>query len=149
MPRVSHIVHRRQQRLRRQGHGGRSFLKVALLLLLGGLLIASLFTGLTVTLAALAVDSISQQLPDFNEIERLGEDSETTFETTKIYAWGDDPDNDGYRDLVLINEVIDPLGGDRQWMSLDQIPQSLIDATVAIEDKTFWTNQGFDLQGMR
>jgi len=148
MTKVSQIVHRRQQRLKRQGRGGRSYIKVALLLLFGGLLTAGLFAGLTVVIAAVAVDSFTQQLPDFNEIGRLGQDTETTFETTKIYAWGDDPDNDGYRDLVLINEVIDPLGGDRQWMRLDQIPQSLIDATIAIEDKSFWTNQGFDLQGI-
>ncbi|MCZ7673537.1 MAG: transglycosylase domain-containing protein, partial [Chloroflexi bacterium] len=67
--------------------------------------------------------------------------------TSKIYAWGD-PQLDGNRDRVLIYEIIDPLGGDRQWVTLDQVPQSFIDATVAIEDKTFWTNQGFDAQGI-
>ena len=122
MPKVSQIVHRRQQRLKRQGHGARTFLKVALLLILGVLIVGSLSIGLTVAVAAIAVDSFAQQLPDLNEIERLGQDTETTFETTKIYAWGDDPNNDGYRDLVLINEVIDPLGGDRQWMTLTRFP---------------------------
>ena len=33
---------------------------------------------------------------------------------------------------------------DRQWASLDEIPQSLIDATVAIEDKRFYEHQGVD-----
>jgi len=98
--------------------------------------------------AAAVYDYFAGQLPDFTEIKRLDEDTEATFETTKIYAWGDDPDGDGFRELVLIYEVIDPLGGDRQWLALDQIPRSLVDATVAIEDKTFWTNRGFDIQGI-
>ena len=33
---------------------------------------------------------------------------------------------------------------DRQWASLEEIPQSLIDATVAIEDKRFYEHQGVD-----
>ena len=57
---------------------------------------------------AAAFDSFNSQLPDFSEVERLGQDVDTTFETTKIYAWGDDPDGDGFRELVPIYEVIDP-----------------------------------------
>ncbi|MGB1250588.1 MAG: transglycosylase domain-containing protein, partial [Candidatus Promineifilaceae bacterium] len=90
----------------------------------------------------------TSDLPDFTELEKIGQDTETTFETTKIYAWGDDEDNDGERDLVLIYEIIDPLGGDRQWVPLNQIPQHVIDATISIEDKTFWTNSGFDIEGI-
>jgi methylmalonyl-CoA mutase N-terminal domain/subunit len=52
----------------------------------------------------------TQDLPDFTELEKLGQDPETTFETTKIYAWGDAGPEDE-RELVLIYEVIDPLGG--------------------------------------
>ena len=33
---------------------------------------------------------------------------------------------------------------DRQWASLEEIPQALIDATVAIEDKRFYEHQGVD-----
>ena len=33
---------------------------------------------------------------------------------------------------------------DRQWATLDEIPQALIDATVAIEDKRFYEHQGVD-----
>lgn len=33
---------------------------------------------------------------------------------------------------------------DRQWAYLDEIPQALIDATVAIEDKRFYEHQGVD-----
>ncbi|MCB0034322.1 MAG: transglycosylase domain-containing protein, partial [Anaerolineales bacterium] len=89
----------------------------------------------------------TRDLPDFTELEQLGQTNET-FETTKIYAQGDDPDGDGIRDWVLIYEVIDPLGGDRQWVELGNMPQNIVDATVAIEDKTFWTNEGFDAEGI-
>lgn len=33
---------------------------------------------------------------------------------------------------------------DRQWASLDEIPQDLVNATVAIEDKRFYEHQGVD-----
>lgn len=33
---------------------------------------------------------------------------------------------------------------DRQWASIDEIPQDLINATVAIEDKRFYEHQGVD-----
>src|SRR5918912_744926 len=40
-------------------------------------------------------------------------------------------------------------GGDRRVnVQLDQISPKLVQATVAIEDKNFWTNPGFDLEGI-
>ena len=36
----------------------------------------------------------------------------------------------------------------RQNVSLDQVPQVVIDAVIATEDKTFWTNNGVDLQSV-
>lgn len=32
----------------------------------------------------------------------------------------------------------------RRWLALSEIPQEVIDATIAVEDDTFWTNPGFD-----
>jgi penicillin-binding protein 1C len=32
----------------------------------------------------------------------------------------------------------------RRWLNYDEIPQVVIDATVAVEDDTFWSNPGFD-----
>jgi membrane peptidoglycan carboxypeptidase len=32
----------------------------------------------------------------------------------------------------------------RRWLDYGDIPRGLIDATVAVEDDTFWTNRGFD-----
>jgi membrane carboxypeptidase/penicillin-binding protein len=149
MPRTTQIM---RWRMRRQKQGGRT---VRLILRLSGILVVLLFLLVTfalassVTAAAAVYSYFTQDLPDFTEIERLGQDSDATFETTKIYAWG--PPSaavDGPRELVLIYEVIDPLGGDRQWLKLDEIPQNVVDATVAIEDRTFWTNKGFDARGI-
>lgn len=82
---------------------------------------------------------ITQDLPDPANIEKIDTDTETTFQTTKIY------DRTGQ---VLLYEIIDPTGGDRQWIPLEEMPQDLINATVASEDKTFWENKGYDLEGM-
>lgn len=32
----------------------------------------------------------------------------------------------------------------RRWLNYDEMPQTIRDATVAVEDDTFWTNAGFD-----
>ncbi len=148
MPRTTRIIERRLRRQQRQGRGGRTFLKGLLVLTFVALTAAAMLLALGAVSVVAAFDAFNSQLPDFSEIERLGQDVDTTFETTKIYAWGEDPDGDGYRELVPIYEVIDPLGGDRQWLNLDQVPRAMVDATVAIEDKTFWENPGFDPQGI-
>lgn len=158
MPKTTQIMNWRYRRSRHRGQGGRTFLKIATTLFAAILLaFFLLFVGGVTTVAAV-YDYFTRDLPDFTEIERVGQDVDTTFETTKIYAWDGGsgplpaasapaaPGNDG--SWTLLYEVIDPLGGDRQWVALDQIPQSLVDATVAIEDRTFWTNRGFDLQGI-
>jgi membrane peptidoglycan carboxypeptidase len=36
----------------------------------------------------------------------------------------------------------------RESVTLDQVPQAVIDATVAAEDKSFWTNPGVDILGI-
>jgi penicillin-binding protein 1C len=74
-------------------------------------------------------------LPDPHAIETEQEN----FETTKIY------DRTG---KVLLYEVFDPRLGDREYLALDQIPQACRDVTVALEDKTFWDNPGFDPEGI-
>ena len=118
-------------------------------------LLSVLFIATTTVALAGSIGSVvavfnyfTRDLPDFTELDKLGVDVDTTFETTKIYAWGGDEDGDGIRDAKLIYEIIDPLGGDREWLRLDQIPPDVINATVAVEDKSFWTNQGFDLEGI-
>src|SRR5699024_754627 len=37
---------------------------------------------------------------------------------------------------------------DSQYLPYDSIPENAINAFVAIEDRTFWENSGFDLRGI-
>ena len=59
--------------------------------------------------------------------------------------------------LALSTKVYDRTGTEllyqfeeerREIVSLDQVPQQLIDATLGAEDKTFWTNPGIDILGI-
>ncbi len=49
-------------------------------------------------------------------------------------------DNDG--NIQQLQQIYTTV--DRQWATLEEIPQALIDATVAIEDKRFYEHQGVD-----
>jgi membrane peptidoglycan carboxypeptidase len=99
--------------------------------------ILAVILAIPVTAAAAAAGVYSyftQDLPDSSQIKKV----ETDFQTTKIYD----------RKGGLLYEIIDPTGGDRQWTQLNNISSYLTCATVAIEDKTFWENQGFDIRGI-
>ena len=84
----------------------------------------------------------AQDLPSPEEVGRL---SIETFETTRIY------DRTGQH---LLFEVIDPDTGRRTWVALSSIPEHLRNATIAMEDKTFydetlWTNfAGINVEGV-
>jgi len=67
------------------------------------------------------------------------EASARAFETTKIY------DRTG---KVLLYEVIDPAAGDRTWVPLERIPLVLRQATIAIEDRSFYENPGINPRGL-
>jgi membrane peptidoglycan carboxypeptidase len=104
-----------------------------------------LFVLILVGLTALALTGVgavvgvyayfAQDLPDPGTIEQAQKD----FETTKIY------DRTGQ---VLLYEIFDPKWGDRTYIPIDQIPLYLRQATVAIEDRTFYENPGVDLYGI-
>jgi membrane peptidoglycan carboxypeptidase len=78
----------------------------------------------------------ASQLPPAEDIIAAEEEA---FLTTVLY------DRSGQ---TVIYEVIDPLGGDRRWIGINDIPPYFLDATVAIEDDSFRKNPGFDLEGM-
>ncbi len=128
----------RQRRRRRQQAGsgaGRLLLRLG-----GGLLLVLLIS--TVLLVAIGVGAVvgvygyyAQDLPAPNEIVTRQEQ----FETTKIY------DRTG---RVVLMEVIDPRRGDRTLLPLEQIPKDLRQATIALEDKTFYSNPGIDPMGI-
>ncbi len=72
----------------------------------------------------------AHELPTPEEFEEL---TLTSFETTKIY------DRTGEH---LLYEVQDPTAGDRTIIPMDDIPLHMRNATVALEDKTFYSNPG-------
>lgn len=73
------------------------------------------------------------QLPMLNSIA-----NHTTFQTTRIYD----------RNGQLLYQINDPRYGRRTYVNYTDISQNLINATVAAEDHTFWTNSGVDFQGI-
>ena len=48
----------------------------------------------------------------------------------------------------LLYEILPREGGRNVVLSFDKIPQCMKDATVAVEDKNFYTNPGVDLGGI-
>ncbi|HLA45462.1 MAG TPA: transglycosylase domain-containing protein, partial [Aggregatilineales bacterium] len=70
---------------------------------------------------------------------RLGVIQQESFETTVLY------DRTGQ---TILYEIIPPLSGDRQYISIHDVPQHFLDATVAIEDSSFYENPGFDVRGI-
>ncbi len=106
---------------------------IGISLALIGFVLLSLATGIGSAVSAYAF--YSENLPEPGAITAVERD----FETSKLY------DRTG---TVLLYEVIDPLGGDRTWMELADIPEYLQQATIAIEDKTFYDNPGYDTEGI-
>ena len=99
-------------------------------------------TTVAVTASAAAVAGgifyyFTRNLPDPSAIVTEQEN----FETVKIY------DRTG---TVLLYESIDPrpFRGDRTYVTLDQISPYLINATIALEDRSFWENPGINLRGI-
>jgi membrane peptidoglycan carboxypeptidase len=131
----NHLIRMRGRR-RKAGKTG-PFQKLLQVLVPAFIVFLAVLIAVPVTAAAAAgavYASFTSDLPDPSQIKRVERD----FQTTKIY------DRNGNQ----LYEIIDPTGGDRQWIRLDDISPYLICATVAIEDKTFWENQGFDVRGI-
>ncbi len=52
------------------------------------------------------------------------------------------------RNGELLYEVFDPQGGRRSWVPLREMPLSLIQATIATEDASFYSNPGINVRGL-
>ncbi len=139
------IVIDRERERERSRTGFNLVLRLLGLVVLITVLASVLFTGMTVGAAAGAYTMITEGLPTPEQVE---EASVQTFETTKIYAWGSDQNGDGQKDPDLIYEVIDANAGDRNWVSLSTMPEHVICGTVAMEDRSFWDNPGFNTRGI-
>ena len=77
---------------------------------------------------------IASDLPSVDHLR----DYASQFETTRIYDRNDN----------LIYEILDPNAGRRTYVTVDEISPYLIAATIATEDKDFYTNPGFDPRGI-
>ncbi len=75
--------------------------------------------------------SLSRNLPDPTLLERI-----ELPQASIVY------DRTGKTQLARFGEF------NRTTVSFDQIPKALIDATTAVEDRTFWDNAGFDTLGI-
>ncbi len=100
------------------------------------LLVFSLIFGAVGSVAG-AYTFFAQNLPDPSSIQT----EQATYETVKIY------DRTGQH---LLYESIDPrpFRGDRTYLKIDQIPELVRRATIALEDRSFYTNIGVNLRGL-
>jgi len=102
---------------------------------LGRVLIVFIGLALVATLAGIGVyAAYATSLPSPQELYQRT----TPFKSTKIYD----------RKGRLLFEVFDPHGGRRTVVPYAQIPSVVIEATIATEDATFFSNPGFSPMGI-
>lgn len=99
-------------------------------------LIILLFVGIILFLLVASIGvfqyfRIASTLPDVSELR----DRASKFETTRIYD----------RNGNVLYEINDPSAGRRTYVPLDQISPFVIAATIATEDKAFYSHPGFDV----
>ncbi|NOX60645.1 MAG: hypothetical protein GXP42_01650 [Chloroflexi bacterium] len=130
------------RRIRRRAQAGRAPAWVkALRVFLVMILLSAGLTFLSAASVAAVAGGVyvyfTRDLPDPRSIVSEQEH----FETVKIY------DRTGKH---LLYESIDPrpFRGDRTYVTLDQISPYLINATIALEDRSFWTNPGVNPRGI-
>lgn len=136
----SFLVYQRRRRARLDQRGKTNLPQLILGLVSVGFLGA---IGLVVAVVIGAVASVvgvyesyASQMPDPNALSLV---TSQQFKTTSIY------DRTG---TVLLYQLFDPQGGDRTNVSLSRVPKDLVNATVSLEDRTFWTNEGVDYLGL-
>lgn len=137
MPTPSDVIRSR----RRRRAAGRSLIRVGRLSL-AALAVVTLILGAVGLVAALAFASLTAGLPPVSEIEgQFGPSGAEIFLPLRFY------DRSG---RILLLELVHPRAADRRWLRVDSgkpdsIPTSLVDAVIASQDATFWTNPGYDL----
>ncbi|HEY5983985.1 MAG TPA: PBP1A family penicillin-binding protein [Anaerolineales bacterium] len=96
------------------------------------LLFVAVILGLCMASAALyEYYSIASALPSVSDLKQRS----SQFETTRILD----------RNGNLLYEIVDPNAGRRTYVPLDRISPSLVAATIATEDKEFYSHPGYDL----
>ncbi|MGQ0604174.1 MAG: penicillin-binding protein [Anaerolineales bacterium] len=140
MPTTTDILRRRRWRQVRAQHGTQRTLRLIATLAMSGVMsVVLLIVGVGAALGA-AYAYFTRDLPSAEALRvALSPDNPGFFQTTRIYD---------RTEQKLLLEVIDPRGGDRQYVAYNALPPEIISATVALEDKTFFTNPGYDVLGM-
>jgi membrane peptidoglycan carboxypeptidase len=80
--------------------------------------------------AVMAYYSIASTLPSVSDLQQRS----AKFETTRILD----------RNGNILFEILDPSAGRRTYVKIDQISPFLVAATIATEDKDFYSHPGFD-----
>ncbi len=115
-------------RARPRSRGGAPFFRVGGLLIAMGLVVFGAFlTAASVAAGVDFIDQMNSSLPDVHDFETLD-----YAQPSVIY------DRTGTIQLASFGSE------DRRVVTYDQIPQIVLDATIATEDRTFWTNDGYD-----
>ena len=94
--------------------------------------LTALFVAVVFVLAIAVIMIMAKDLPSVDELT-----SQRMSQSTKIYDRGGQ---------VLLYEVSS--GGKRTVVPFDQIPKSLKDATISIEDENFYNEPAFDWRGI-
>ena len=119
-----------RRRRRKKQKGGLLALHFALI----GVLTLLLTLLLPVVLGVVGVYGVyAAYVNELPSAEEIGRRSVEVFETTRIY------DRTGEH---VLYEIIPPDGGRRTEIPLSRIPEHLRNATIAMEDRTFYTNPG-------
>ncbi|MBA2489556.1 MAG: transglycosylase domain-containing protein, partial [Chloroflexi bacterium] len=112
----------------RPARSGGSMLPLALTVILLGFVVVFATTGLTVGGAALStVDQLGQDLPDVSRFEQI-----RFAQPTVVY------DRTGTVELARFQAER------RNVVTFEEIPELVMDATISVEDRTFWSNEGYD-----
>ncbi|MBN1284628.1 MAG: transglycosylase domain-containing protein [Anaerolineae bacterium] len=91
--------------------------------------------GVAVVIGLVVIGDLTEQLETgLSELEQY--DATSMFQTTRVYD----------RHGNLLHEVFGE--GRRTLIKLEEMPQNLIDATIATEDDSFWENPGVDLNSV-
>jgi len=129
------LLRRRLRRPKRRG--GLVALRFAVIGF-GGLILAAFSLVALAAVGALTV--YATYVSELPSAEEIGQMSAETLEPTRIY------DSTGE---VLLHEIIPAEGGRHTNVPLEQIPEALRNGTIAMEDKTFYTNPGgINIEGL-
>ncbi len=101
----------------------RSFIVVLFLMVVVGLCVGSL--------AIYEYYQIASSLPTVSDLQQRA----ANFETTRILDRNGD----------LLYEIVDPNAGRRTYVTIDKISPALVAATIATEDKNFYSHPGYDV----